>query len=31
MYLKDDINLMKGDIKTALAKWSESKIHTHWL
>ena len=26
MYLKEDINLMKGDIKTALAKWSESKI-----
>lgn len=26
MYLKDDINLLKGDIKTALSKWSESKI-----
>ena len=26
MYLKDDINLLKGDIKTALYKWSESKI-----
>lgn len=26
MYLKEDINLLKGDIKTALMQWSESKI-----
>ena len=26
MYLKEDINRLKGDIKTALSKWSESKI-----
>jgi hypothetical protein len=26
MYLKEDISRLKGDIKTALSKWSESKI-----
>ena len=28
MYLKDDINLLKGDIKTALMQWSESKLNS---
>ena len=27
MYLKDDINLLKGDIKTALMQWSEGKLN----
>lgn len=28
MYLKEDINLLKGDIKTALMQWSESKLNS---
>ena len=28
MYLKDDINHLKGDIKTALMQWSESKLNS---
>lgn len=27
MYLKDDINLLKGNIKTALMQWSEGKLN----
>ena len=27
MYLKEDINLLKGDIKTALMQWSEGKLN----
>ena len=27
MYLKDDINILKGNIKTALMQWSEGKLN----